>query len=411
MPAPTSLLKGFEKAVATAKPAKKRQVIFDPETTGLALIVSPKGKRSFSVVARDPIAGKQVWKQIGAPDLISVAKARELAAAAVARIKAGQAPIEAPQPPEAPKTFREVGEEFIKRWVDKGGKKQDGTPLRSKRDIERQFRTYLYPRWGSKPFHEIRRGVVTKLMDEIVDNHGPVQADRVLATLAKMFNWHRQYDEDYVSPIIPEMKRSGSHVARARTRILSDDEIRKLWAACEGAGAFGAFVKVALLTGQRRAKVGTMRWDDLDGAIWTIAAEPREKVNPGKLKLPKLTLAIIEAQPRIKDNPFVFAGRGKKAFNSFSDGKQDLQAKAPIAPWVIHDLRRTARSLMARAGVRSDIAERTLGHVIPGVEGVYDRHAYLEEKGEALAALAALVERILKGDENNVVPIKAAKAG
>lgn len=410
MPAPTSLLKGFEKAVATAKPAKKRQVIFDPETTGLAMIVSPKGKRSFSVVARDPVAGKQVWKRIGSPDLISVSKAREIGAAAVARIKVGQSPIEAPQePPPAPRTFREVAEDFVKRWVDKGGKKQDGTPLRSKRDIERQFTTYLYPRFGSKPFLEIRRGIVTKLMDEIVDNHGPVQADRILATLAKMFNWYRQYDEDYVSPIIPEMKRSGSHVARARTRVLSDDEIRKLWAGCEGSGVFGAFFKIALLTGQRRAKVGTMRWDDLDGDTWTIAAEPREKVNAGKLKLPKFTLAIIEAQPRVKDNPFVFAGRGKKAFNSFSDGKEELQAKVKIEPWVIHDLRRTARSLMARAGVRSEIAERTLGHVIAGVEGVYDRHAYLEEKGEALAALAALVERILDGNQQNVVPIVTAK--
>jgi integrase len=411
MPAPTSLLKGFEKSVATAKPAKKRQVIFDPETTGLALIVSPKGKRSFSVVARDPIAGKQVWKRIGSPDLISVAKARELGAAAVARIKVGQSPIETPkEPPQVPKTFREIAEEFIRRWVDKGGKKQDGTPLRSKRDIERQLKTYLYPRWGSKPFLEIRRGVVTKLMDEIVDNHGPVQADRILATLAKMFNWYRQYDEDYVSPIIPEMKRSGSHVARARTRILSDEEIRKLWAGCEGAGVFGAFIRVALLTGQRRAKVATMRWEDLDGDIWTIAAEPREKVNAGKLKLPKFTFGITDVLPRVGENPFVFAGRGKKAFNSFSDGKEDLQTKVKIAPWVIHDLCRTARSLMARAGVRSDIAERTLGHVIVGVEGVYDRHAYFEEKGEALAALAALVERILKGDENNVVQLKRTRA-
>jgi integrase len=136
----------------------------------------------------------------------------------------------------------------------------------------------------------------------------------------------------------------------------------------------------------------------------------REKVNDGKLKLPKFTLAIVEAQPRIRDNPFVFAGRGKKAFNSFSDGKEDLGQKVQISPWVIHDLRRTARSLMSRAGVRSEIAERALGHVIPGVEGVYNRYAYLEEKGEALAAISNLVKSILAGGDSNVVPIKAAKA-
>lgn len=418
MAKPTSLLKGFEREVEKAVPRAKRQVIFDEATTGLALIVTPKGKKSFSIVARDPV-GRQVWKQIGQPGLMTVAEARERAALAVARVKAGETelfPDEAPT--VAPETFKAVAERFVKRWVDKGGKKQDGVPLRSKREIERQLKTYVYPRWQSKPFLSIRRGVVTALMDEMVDNNGPVQADRVLATLAKLFNWYRQYDELYVSPIIPEMKRSGSHKDRARTRVIgmspdgksNDNELRTLWAACGEIGTFGAFVKVALLTGQRRAKVAAMQWTDIQDGVWTIPAEAREKVNAGALKLPKLALEIIDAQPKVKDNPFVFAGRGKKAFHSFSDGKEDLHAQAPIAPWVIHDLRRTAKSVMARAGVRPDISERTLGHVIAGVEGTYDRHAYFEEKGAALEALALLVARILSGESDNVVPLMGASA-
>lgn len=408
MPKPTALLKGFEKKVATERSTGKRRLIFDEATTGLALIISPKGKRSFSIVARDP-AGKQVWARIGDPAQMTVAKARQAAVEAVGRVKAGEAAVLPPAASEAaPETFRQVAERFIARWVDKGGKKQDGVPLRSKREIERHFRTYVYPRWGEKPFASIRRGAVTELLDELVDNHGAVQADRVLATLAKLFNWYRQYDEHYVSPVIPEMKRSGSHIARARKRILTDDEIRTIWAACDKVGTFGAFVRTALLTGQRRAKVAQMRWEDVREGVWHIPVEDREKVNAGELKLPKMALEVIEAQPRIDGNPYVFAGRGKKAFNSFSDGKEDLNAEAPIAPWVVHDLRRTARSLMARAGVQREIAERTLGHVIAGVEGVYDRHGYLEEKGEALEALAMLVERILQGGESNVVQLAAA---
>lgn len=403
MPKPASLLKGFEREVATARPTGKRQVKIDEATTGLALIVSAKGKKSFSIVARGP-DGKQVWKKIGDPALMSVAEARQEAAQAVARVKAGQTPLLPQAAPEAaPETFREVTERFIARWVDKGGKKQDGVPLRSKREIERQLKAYIYPRWGAKPFLSIRRGQVTELVDDLVDNNGAVQADRVLATLAKLFNWYRQYDELYVSPIIPEMKRAGSH--DARTRILSDDEIRTIWAACDKSGTFGAFVKVALLTAQRRAKLAVMRWEDIREGVWTIPAEAREKVNAGSLKLPQMALDIIEAQPQVSDNPFVFAGRGKLAFNSFSKSKSALDTKAPIAPWVVHDLRRTARSLMARAGVRSDIAERTLGHVIRGVEGIYDRHAYEDEKGEALAALANLVQRILKQDDGNVIQL------
>ena len=85
MPKPTSMLKGFERSIATIKPTSKRQVIFDKETTGLALVVSPKGKKSFSIVARGP-DGKQVWKQIGDAGLMTLAAARQEAAEAVARL-------------------------------------------------------------------------------------------------------------------------------------------------------------------------------------------------------------------------------------------------------------------------------------------------------------------------------------
>ena len=405
MPKPTALLKGFEKVVATARPSSKRQVIFDGSTTGLALIVTPKGKRSFSIVARAP-DGKQVWKRLGDPDLMTVARARHEAAEAVARVKAGEAAILPAEPPEAvPETFRQVAQRFIADWVDRGGKKQDGVPLRSKREIERHFTKYVFPHWESRSFVSVRRDAVTKLRRDIGANNGQVQGDRVLATLTKLFNWYRLEDEYYVNPIIAEMKLPG----RARNRILSDDEIRTVWTACETAGVYGGLVRIALLTGQRREKVATMRWSDIQDGVWTIAAEAREKVNAGELKLPKLALTIIEAQPEIEGNPYIFAGRGKKAFNSFSDGKERLATAAPIGPWVFHDLRRTARSLMSRAGVQREIAERALGHVISGVEGVYDRHSYVEEKGRALDALAGLVDRILKGGGDNVIQLATGR--
>lgn len=398
---PRSLMKGYERLVEEAKPNGKKQRLFDPETVGLACVITAKGKKTWCVAARDP-SKKLVWKTIGDPASMGLTKARELAAEAVARVKKGEAPIEAPEAaPEAPETFKEVAERFVERHVDKQG-------LRSAYEIKRQLNRYVYPEWGSEPFRSIRRGKVVELLDDIEDNSGPVMADRVLATLRKLFNWVEVREEDYSSPIVRGMRVSSAK-GRARKRILSDDEIRTLWPACDKIGTFGAFVKVALLTTQRKSKVGAMRWEDVKDGIWTIPAEEREKVNAGELKLPKLALDIINAQPKIKGNPFVFAGRGEKAFNSFSDGMEDLKEQAPIAHWTIHDLRRTARSLMARAGVRSDIAERTLGHVIAGVEGVYDRHSYLEEKGEALQALANLVERILTADESNVVPLSTAR--
>src|SRR6185295_9884742 len=100
---------------------------------------------------------------------------------------------------------------------------------------------------------------------------------------------------------------------------------------------------------------------------------------------------------------YVFAGRGGGPFKGFSACKLAFDAKlASLPPWVIHDLRRTARSLMSRAGVRPDIAERVLGHAIAGVEGVYDRHSYREEKTDALRRLAHLIESLVVTRENVV---------
>ncbi len=128
-----------------------------------------------------------------------------------------------------------------------------------------------------------------------------------------------------------------------------------------------------------------MRWEDIKDGVWIIPSEKREKGNANELKLPKVALDIIEAQPRFASNPYVFAARGRTQLQNHTVAKAVFVAKLPEMPqWQLHDLRRTARSLMSRAGVRPDIAERVLGHVMGGVEGIYDRHKYDEEKAFAL---------------------------
>jgi integrase len=123
-------------------------------------------------------------------------------------------------------------------------------------------------------------------------------------------------------------------------------------------------------------------------------------------------------------NPYVFSGgkRGRRTksdkplppqhFNSWSQRKDELDAKllADMPHWTFHDLRRTARSLLSRAGVRPDISERVMGHAIPGVEGVYDRHSYSDEKADALERLAALIGTIINPPEGNVVALPRRRA-
>jgi integrase len=144
--------------------------------------------------------------------------------------------------------------------------------------------------------------------------------------------------------------------------------------------------------------------------IWTIPAERYKTKLPNHVPLSQAALALIQAQTEIEDCDYVFPSRVKTPFSAFGKSKAALDKAvldamrrrepkgtkaAPLPNWTLHDLRRTAKTLMARAGVRPDISERVLGHVIAGVEGTYDRHSYADEKRDALEKLAAMIERIL----------------
>lgn len=409
MTAPRSLLKGFEKTVATAKPDPlKRITISDPDTRGLYVRITPSGTKTYTVVARDP-KGTQVWAVVGNCDEISLDDARELAKLGVKRIKAGEQAFPKAEPLQEPDTFQQVHDKFIDRYVERTG-------LRSAAETKRIFQRYVLPKWKNRLFASIKRSDVANLLDEIEDGKGgeegnlggAVMADRTLAAISKLCNWYATRDGEYVSPIVKGMRRAKDG---SRNRILNDDEIRLVWKLATG--QFGAFLKLCLLTAQRTGKVSTLRRSDIRDGVWHIPSEAREKANAGELLLPQMAIDIIADQTEIEGNAYVFAGRGEAPMWHGDKLKKELDAaiaKAnggePIPAWVIHDLRRTAKSLMARAGVLPHISERVLGHAIAGVEGVYDRHDYAEEKGEALRKLAGLIELIINPPADNVVAIR-----
>jgi integrase len=383
--------------VAKLKPGPKRQTIPDPELRGHYVRITPTGAKSYVAVARDP-SGRQIWATIGGADVLTIGEARERVRSAIQRIKDGHAPFEAP--PAKPDSFKAVAENYVERHVKAKG-------LRSRPEIERVLAKYIYPAWQDREFSSIRRSDVTSLLDTVQDANGPRQADYVLAIVRGLMNWYASRSDDYVSQIARGMRRTDPK-SRKRARILDDDEIRTVWTAAEANGTFGAIIRLAMLTAQRRQKIVSMRWQDVtvDG-VWNIPSEEREKGSGGALVLPEVALDIIRAQKRVGDNPYVFAGRGDGHFSGWSPCKRSFDAKAKVEPWVIHDLRRTARSLIARAGVRPDVAERVMGHAIEGVEGVYDRHSYRAEKADALAKLAGLIALILDPPAENVLPLHA----
>jgi integrase len=393
-----------DKQVKALPRRAKRYAFSDPAQAGHFVRVMPDGPpHSFVVVCRDRL-GKQVWTTLGSSGVLPIEQARERAREVIRRIKAGLPAVEPPPVAlVAPDSFQSVAETWLKRHVIPRG-------LRTRPEIERRLTKYVYPAWAERPFREIRRSDVAALLDHIQDRHGPQQADSCLGDIRSIANWFATRDDLYVAPFARGMRRTDAR-QRSRTRILTDHEIGEVWRAAEHNGVYGAIVRFALLTAQRRQKIIELRWDSIKDGTWHVHRAEREKGAPEQLILPPLALKLLDELPRLAGNPYVFAGRNNGHFTGMPHGALQFHKKLKgVAPFWLHDLRRTARSLMSRAGVAPHIAERVLGHAIKGVEGVYDRHRYGAEIGAALVALATLIERILAGPADNVVPLHAPAA-
>src|SRR5262245_15221263 len=351
-----------DKSVQRLEPRDKAYSFPDPALPSHYIRVMPSGVKSYCAVAKDP-RGKQVWTTIGKTTDTTLDAARERAKAVMAAVRRGQDAT-------GPQTFAAVSEQWLARHVDKKA-------LRSADKIRWRLAKYLLPVWGGRDFESIRRGEIVRLLDSIEDESGARTADLVLSDISGLVTFYCQRHEDYSTPLVKGMRRYDK-AGNVRDRILTDDEIRELWA---NNGQLD-IAKLALLTAQRIDKVRTMKWADVsvDG-VWTIPAEAREKVNAGELVLPEAALEIIKRQPRLASNPYVFAGRFHGEPRCYNTTDQAIKRLG--ADWTLHDLRRTARSLMSHAGVNSDHAERVLGHVLPGIRATYDVHGFQEEKSGA----------------------------
>ncbi|MFY9835761.1 MAG: integrase arm-type DNA-binding domain-containing protein [Xanthobacteraceae bacterium] len=371
-------------AAAKPKAGEAQTDFFDTDCAGLALRVSPKRK---SWTLHLTLGGKRKRLTLGVYPTLSLAGARTRADEARAAIADGNDPRLL-----KPDTLQAICESYMK-W--EGGK------LRSADWRQGVLDRHIYPNLGPRRISEIRRFEIVALLDRIEEGSGAAMADHVLAIIRKVMNWHATRTDDFRSPIVRGMARTSTK-EMARERVLTDDEIRKVWHA--GAGMFGDYIKLLLLTAARRGELAGMKWSEIVASDWTLPAS-RNKVRLDLVRpLSPMALEILTRQR--KGGEWVWGGPNAIAFGVW---KQQLDEVSEIRDWRLHDLRRTARSLMSRAGVPSDHAERCLGHVIGGVRGVYDRHEYHREKAQAFEALAALIDRIVSGSEGDVVQLKRGR--
>jgi integrase len=357
---------------------------FDTQVSGLALRVSQNGHRSWTL--HYTLADKRKRLTFGAYPGLGLAVARTRADEIKADVAAGHQPRSI-----STDTLQAICDEYQRR---EGGK------LRSAGWRKRVLERHVYPALGSRPIAEIRRSEIVRLLDRIEEGAGPAMADKTLGIIRKVMNWHATRSDDFRSPIVPGMTRGK---ASPRDRILTDDEIRAVWRT--DGGMFGRLARFILLTAARRSEAAEMTWAEIEGADWTLPAA-RNKVGVDLVR--PLSRGAQAGLPE-RNGEFVFSANGTMPIRAISIFKAAFDKASGTNGWTLHDLRRTARSLMSRAGVPSDHAERCLGHVIGGVRGVYDRHEYHREKARAFEMLAQEIGRIVEGGSAKVVTMRGKR--
>lgn len=403
------------KEVEKFQPAAARVEHADDLLAGLYLVVQPSGVKSWAVRYRNA-AGAQRKLTLGGYPAISLSEAREEAKVKLRAVQEGADPAteKKAERAEAPaRTFEALALRFIKRHAKQNRRWTESARILGYGPDEKPLpagRVNYCADWQGRAIDSIRRRDVVNVLDTIEDDNGRTMANRVLACLRTFFGWVATIDDEYVSPIVKGMTR-GKPVKR--DRVLSDDEIRKLWPLLdrtEFRPSFGPACKVLLLTARRREEVNGMRWAEIDeeaegGPVWRL---PRASKSDAAETVPlsPAVMAILKAQTKNDESDLVFATERGKLFATWGKAKAELDKVAEIPAWRIHDLRRTARTIMARAGIRREIAERVLGHVVQGVEGVYDRHGYLPERRHALETLAAEVAAILNPPTDKVLKMR-----
>jgi integrase len=396
-----------EIGLQSLKPQSKPYEISDTKSA-LRVTIHPSGK--LSLICRYRFAGR-TRKYTLTPGL-SLADARIAVADAMKLLQSGRDPAEMRKAANAlaaaadANTLQAVAELYLSR---------DGKKLRSVAERHRCFTKHIFPVLGSKPITKIVRSDIVKLLDKIVDEAGPFAADSARAHLSKLFSWYTERSDIFVSPMSRAVSRRTTKEERKRDHVLTDQELRDVWAVAERSeSVFGSIVRLLLLTAARRNEVSGMSWSELQGNVWTLPSARSKKKNIIVRPLSDAAMAIVNSQ-HVEDCPFVFAARRNAPFRSMSAAKRTLDRELAehlkgtgrtVAPWRLHDLRRTARTLLSRARISSDHAERCLGHVIGGVRGVYDCHDYVDEIKLAYDALAGLIERIVH-PVDNVVPLRA----
>jgi integrase len=333
-----------------------RAIFWDTEQRGLALLVTSSGHRSWCIQYRNA-AHESRRMTPKSPGFLSLSEARKWARAELAKVAHDRDPLaERKRAAGTNKnSLRAICEEYFAR---------EGSKLRTIDDRRAALARLVYPLLGGYQIDKIKRSQLVNLLDGIEDECGARMATLVLAYVRRIMSWHATRDDDFVSPVIRGMAR-GTTTRRDRT--LSDDELRSVWRATDGvdvaAGATATFARMAqfiLLTATRRGEAAAMTRDEIDGELWIIPSARMKAKQEHVVPLSAKARGVLSTLPDM--GRFVFTVNGKAPIGNFERPRAEIEKLSGTREWTLHDLRRTSRTLLSRAGVDADIAERCLAH-------------------------------------------------
>ena len=366
---------------------KRDVIIFDEILTGFFVRVYANGRANYGIDYY--VDGKRRRMTLGPAGKGTLATARKNAGDVLAKARLGDDTLGERQENKkrGENSFKTISEKYLK----------DAEPrlaASTHRDFSRYLMQHLKP-LHLMPVAEIERRDIVSQIDRIVKENGASAADHCRATLSAFFAWciERQYRDDNPSSGIAKRSTSSS-----RSRVLSDSELSEIWRHA-GDGGYGAIVKLLMLTGQRRAEIGGLRWSEF-GEYTRRINLPTDRVKNRREHIVPLSdqaMAVLASVPRWEGHEYMFGKTGKTGFSGWSKSKmrherrintaREKQGLENMPDWGLHDLRRTVASGMARLGVALPVIERVLNHQsgsFAGIVGVYQRHTFEDEMRVAL---------------------------
>jgi integrase len=375
-------------------PGKNDAIFFDDSVHGLGLRAHSGGKRSW--IFQFKIGSKQRRITFGTSPSMSLAAAQKTAAELHAQVLLGNDPAAAKS--DGRRRAADTMEAVLRLYLPE---KRQGLAPGSYVATERHLLTYAKPLHGLGVASITRRDIGT-LLAEIAASSGNPSANFARASLSAFFAWCMMRGLIDQNPVI------GTMIAKMepRTRVLSLPELAAVWKACNE-DAYGAIVRLLILTGQRREEIGGSRLEEVGEEVIALPAGRAKNRRAHIIPLSSPAQEILSGRNEYRSgSAFVF---GQKPFTSWSRGKAllDTELGNKLAPWTLHDLRRSVATGMAELGIAPHIVEAVLNHVSghkAGIAGVYNRAAYEKEKRVALATWAEHVLAAVEGRAATIVP-------